>query len=257
MRLKEKVAIVTGACKGIGRAIAVAYARQGAAVVIGDRLCAECGKAVLEEISAAGGRAAAVQADVSNLSEHEKLVAAAVQQFGRLDILVNSAGIEARESVLQAKPETWEQVIGVNLRGAYFLSSKAASVMAASGRGKIINISSVHDTQPLRERAIYSISKGGVRMMTKSLALELAEYGIQVNSISPGAILTDMNRNGLSDPDKRERLIRQIPLRRLGDAQDIAGAAVFLASLESDYVTGATIYVDGGLLLHDTGTSKG
>lgn len=257
MRLKEKVAIVTGACKGIGRAIAVAYARQGAAVVIGDRLCAECGKAVLEEISAAGGRAAAVQADVSNLSEHEKLVAAAVQQFGRLDILVNSAGIEARESVLQAKPETWEQVIGVNLRGAYFLSSKAASVMAASGRGKIINISSVHDTQPLRERAIYSISKGGVRMMTKSLALELAEYGIQVNSISPGAILTDMNRNGLSDPDKRERLIRQIPLRRLGDVQDVAGAAVFLASPESDYVTGATIYVDGGLLLHDTGTSKG
>lgn len=257
MRLKEKVAIVTGACKGIGRAIAVAYAREGAALVIGDRLCGECGKALLEEISAVGGRAAAVQADVSNLSEHEKLVAAAVQQFGRLDILVNSAGIEARESVLKAKPETWEQVIGVNLRGAYFLSSKAASVMAASGRGKIINISSVHDTQPLRERAIYSISKGGVRMMTKSLALELAEYGIQVNSISPGAILTDMNRNGLSDPDKRERLIRQIPLRRLGDAQDIAGAAVFLASPESDYVTGATIYVDGGLLLHDTGTSKG
>ena len=257
MRLKGKVAIVTGACQGIGRAIAVAYAREGAAVVVGDRQCVECGRGLLEEISAAGGKAAAVQADVSNLNEHETLIATAVQQFGALHILVNNAGVEVRESVLGAKPETWEQIVNVNIRGAYFLSSKAASAMAVSGGGKIINISSVHDTQPLRERAIYSISKGGMQMMTKSLALELAEHGIHVNAISPGAILTEMNRSSLSEPASRERMIRQIPLKRIGDPQDIVGAAVFLASSESDYVTGTTIYVDGGLLLHETGTSKG
>ena len=257
MRLKGKVAIVTGACKGIGRAIAIAYAREGASIVAGDLLCGEWGQGLLEEISAVGGKATAVQADVSNLAEHEKLINAAVEQFGALNILVNNAGVEIHESVLGAKPETWEQTINVNVRGAYFLSSKAASVMSASGGGKIINISSVHDTQPLRERAIYSISKGGMRMMTKSLAFELAEHDILVNGISPGAILTDLNRKSLSDPAKRERLIRQIPLKRLGDPQDIIGAAVFLASSESDYVTGTTIYVDGGLLLHETGTSKG
>ena len=257
MRLKGKVAIVTGACKGIGRAIAMAYAREGASVVAGDLLCEEWGKGLLEEISAVGGKAAAVQADVSNLEHHEKLLNTAIQQFGALNILVNNSGVSMQESVLGAKPETWEQIINVNVRGAYFLSSKAASVMAGSGGGKIINISSVHDTQPLRERAIYSISKGGMQMMTKSLALELAEHGILVNAISPGAILTDMNRRDLSDPAQRERLIRRIPLKRIGDSKDIVGAAVFLASSESDYVTGTTIYVDGGLLLHETGTAKG
>jgi glucose 1-dehydrogenase len=257
MRLKGKVAIITGACKGIGRAIAVAYAREGASVVVGDLLCGESGKGLLEEISAIGGKAAAVQADVSNLAEHGKLITTAVQQFGALNILVNNAGVEIHESVLEPKPETWEHIINLNIRGAYFLSSKAASVMAGSGGGKIINISSVHETQPLRERAIYSISKGGMQMMTKSLALELAEYGIQVNSISPGAILTDLNRKSLSDPARRERLVRQIPLQRIGDPKDVVGAAMFLASSESDYVTGTTIYVDGGLLLHETGTSNG
>ena len=257
MRLKGKVAIVTGACKGIGRAIAVAYAREGAYIVAGDVLCGEWGPSLLKEISAVGGKAAAVQADVSKLADHEELIATAVQQFGALNILVNNSGVSKHESVMEAKPETWEQIINVNVRGAYFLSSKAASVMAGSGGGKIINISSVHDRQPLRERAIYSISKGGMQMMTKSLALELAEHGILVNAISPGAILTDMNRRDLSDPAKREQLIRRIPLKRIGDSQDIVGAAVFLASSESDYVTGTTVYVDGGLLLHETGTSNG
>jgi len=212
---------------------------------------------LLEDIAAIGGKGTAVQVNVANLAEHEKLITTAVQQFGALNILVNNSGVSKHESVLEAKLETWEQIINVNIRGAYFLSSKAASVMAGSGGGKIINISSVHDTLPLRERAIYSISKGGMQMMTRSLALELAELGILVNAISPGAILTDMNRRDLSDPAKRERLIRRIPLKRIGDSKDIVGAAVFLASSESDYVTGTTIYVDGGLLLHETGTSKG
>jgi glucose 1-dehydrogenase len=162
---------------------------------------------------------------------------------------VNNAGIEFHEPFLQASVPTWERTLGVNLRGPYFLSRVAAEVMRRSGGGKIINISSVHDVTPLRDRAIYSISKGGMAMLVKSLALELAEYNIHVNAISPGAILTDMNRESLSDPTRRARLLDQIPLGRIGRAEDIVGAAVYLASPESDYVTGSTLYVDGGLLL--------
>lgn len=249
MRLQGKVAIVTGAAKGIGRAIAVGYAREGASVVIADKSCAEQADGPLNEICAAGGKVVAVQVDVSNVEEHDKLITTAVRKFGRVDVLVNNAGIELHESVLDATAETWEQIIGVNVRGAYFLSCKAASIMAANGGGKIINVSSVHDLKPLRDRAIYSISKSGMAMVTKSLALELANKNICVNSISPGAVLTDMNREALSDPVKRERLISRIPLRRIAAPEEIVGAAVFLASSESDYVTGTTIYVDGGLLL--------
>lgn len=248
MRLAGKVGIVTGAGKGIGRAITLGYAREGAAVVLVDR-CAEPAGELLQQIRKAGGKALLVQADVANIAEHDRLIEAAVREFGRLDILVNNAGVEFHEGVLEARPETWERTISVNLRGAYFLSCKAAPVMKSAGYGKIINISSVHDTQPLTERAIYSISKGGVAMMTKSLALELAEYGIHVNAISPGAILTDINRESLSNSSRRERLISRIPLKRIGKPEDIVGAAVFLASSDSDYVTGSTIYVDGGLLL--------
>lgn len=249
MRLGGKVAIVTGAAKGIGRAIAVGYAREGAAVVLADKLCADQAHGALEEIRAAGGRATAVQADVSKLEDHERLMYTAVREFGRLDILVNNAGIELHEPVLDATPATWEQIIAVNVRGAFFLSCKAAAIMADKGGGKIINVSSVHDLKPLRDRAIYAISKAGAAMMTKSLALELAEKNICVNSISPGAVATDMNREALSDPVKRDKLIGRIPLRRIAAPEEIVGAAVFLASSESDYVTGTTIYVDGGLLL--------
>jgi NAD(P)-dependent dehydrogenase (short-subunit alcohol dehydrogenase family) len=153
------------------------------------------------------------------------------------------------ESIFAAKPETWDLTLGVNLKGAYFLSCKAAAWMKNAGRGKIICISSVHDIEPLRNRAIYSISKAGVSMLVKSLALELGEHHVQVNAISPGAILTDFNRHHLADPVKRERLIGQIPSGRLGNPEDITGAAVFLASAASDYITGTTVYVDGGLLL--------
>lgn len=248
MRLEDKVAIVTGAGKGIGRAIALAYAREGAAVVLGDCF-SEPACALVQQIRTSGGKAQVVEVDVSNIGEHGRLIEATLQEFGCLNILVNNAGVAFHESVLHATPEIWERTIGVNLRGAYFLSCKAASVMKQAGYGKIINVSSVHDTQPLRERATYSISKGGIAMMTKSLALELAEYQIQVNAISPGAILTDMNRKHLSDPAKRASLTNRIPLKRIGEPEDVVGAALFLASSESDYVTGSTIYVDGGLLL--------
>lgn len=249
MRLQGKVAIVTGAGRGIGRAIAAGYARQSASLVVNYSRSRDAAEELAQQIRSEGGKAIAVRADVAKLADLDALVSATLAEFGKIDVLVNNAGIEFNEPVLEAKEETWEQTIGVNLKGAYFLSCKAAQVMSRAGHGKIINISSVHDVQPLRDRAIYSITKGGMMMMTKSLALELAPHNIQVNSISPGAILTDMNRKHLTDPARLGRLLERIPAKRVGEPDDIVGAAVFLGSCESDYVTGATLYVDGGLTL--------
>lgn len=249
MRLKDRVAIVTGAGRGIGRAIALGFAREGAAVIVNYSRSAAMAEEAVKEIESSGGRAVAVKADVKELSEHERLVSSALENFGALNILVNNAGIEIHEPFLQATVETWDLTLGVNLMGAYFLSRKAAEAMIKFGGGKIINVSSVHDVAPIRNRAIYSIAKGGMMMMTKSLALELGEHRINVNSLSPGAILTDMNRKSLSEPGNLERLLDKIPWKTIGKADDVVGAAVYLASSESDYVTGSTIYVDGGLLL--------
>jgi glucose 1-dehydrogenase len=249
MRLHGKAAIVTGAGRGIGRAIALEYARQGAAVVVNYSRSAEAAHDLVDKIRSEGGKAVAVRADVANLREHETLIGDTLKEFGRLDILVNNAGIEFNEPVLEPREETWDQTINVNLKGAYFLSCKAASHMVSAGGGKIITISSVHDFQPLRNRAIYSISKGGLMMLVKSLALELADLNVQVNAVSPGAILTDMNRKHLTDPPRRARMIDRIPMKKIGEPEDVLGAAVFFASSDSDYVTGTTLYVDGGLIL--------
>jgi glucose 1-dehydrogenase len=249
VRLKGKAAIVTGAGRGIGRAIAAGYAREGAGVIVNYSRSKDAADELVSAIRAAGGRAAGVLADVADRASHDALIQAALNEFGRLDILVNNAGIEIHEPAMEPTSDTWHKTMGVNLEGAYFLSAKAAKAMLQVGGGKIINISSVHDFVPLRNRAIYSMTKGGMMMMTKSLALEFAEHNIQVNSVSPGAILTDMNRNSLAQPGRTEWLLQHIPAKRIGEPEDIVGAAVFLASPESNYVTGTTIYVDGGLLL--------
>lgn len=250
MKLKDRVAIVTGAGRGIGAALARGLAREGAAVVVNYSRSAAEAKRVVHGIEKADGKAVAVQVDVKDLTAHERLVSAALDNFGHVDILVNNAGIEFREPFLSTTAEQWDLTLGVNLKGVYFLSQKAARAMIQGGRGgKIINISSCHDTVPLALRSAYAASKGGLGMLTKSLALELAEHKINVNAVSPGAILTEMNSEQLSKPDVRARLLGRIPWNRLGDVEDCVGAAVFLASPESDYVTGATIYVDGGLLL--------
>ena len=249
MRLTDKVAIVTGAARGIGQAIAQGFAREGAAVVIADIL-SEQAHETAAALRGAGDRAVAVVADLKDLATHEQIISTALDQFGRLDILVNNAAIEIRESFLDAKPETWDATLGVNLRAPYFLAQRAAHRMIAQGEGgKIINIASIHDFQPMRNIAVYSITKGGMMMLNKSLALELAPHRINVNAISPGAIETDLNRKVLADPAHRARVSAQIPWGRIGTTEDIAGAAIFLASPEADYITGATIYVDGGMLL--------
>lgn len=250
MKLKDQVAIVTGAGKGIGVALAKGLAREGSAVVVNYSRSAVEAEKVADDIGAAGGRAVTVKADVSDLSQHDRLISAALNNFGRLDILINNAGIEYRESFLTTTEEQFDHTLGVNLKGVYFLSQKAAQVMVDAGKGgKIINISSCHDTAPLNMRSAYGVSKGGLKMLTRSLALELATHKINVNAVSPGAILTEMNRESLSKPDVRARLLARIPWDRLGEVEDCVGAVVFLASAESDYVTGATLYVDGGLLL--------
>ncbi len=250
MRLKDRVAIVTGASRGIGEAIAIGLAREGAAVVVDDARGDGSEAEVAHRICASSGRALAVPADIRDLEEQDRLVSSAVEHFGRLDVLVNNAGVQFREPFLQTRPETWDQTLAVNLRAPYFLSQKAALVMIRFGGGRIVNISSVHEHHPLRDRSAYAVSKGGLAMLTKSLAFELAEHGINVNAIAPGAILTDMNRESLSVPDNLRRCLDKIALQRIGDVDDIVGAAVFLASSESGYVTGATLYVDGGMLLY-------
>jgi len=239
MRLEGKVAIVTGGSGGIGAAIVSRFVREGASVTIVD---------TSEPSNRADAGTPWIEADIANPDVYGLIVRECLDRYGKLDVLVNNAGIQIREPFLEAKVESWNRIFAVNLKAPYFLAQRAALAMEKGGT--IINIASVHDETPHRHNSIYCLTKAAMRMLTKSLALELAERGIRVNSISPGAIATNINRDVLSDEDSRRRLMAQIPLARIGVPEDIAGAAVFLASAESSYVTGATLYIDGGLLLH-------
>jgi glucose 1-dehydrogenase len=247
MKLEERVAIVTGGARGIGAAIARRFLREGAAVAVVDcsapanvgQLLGDCGRCRPEPLW--------IEADVADTDTHEQIVRRTLERFGKLHILVNNAGIQIREPFLAARLESWDRIFGVNLKGPYFLSQRAALNMDQGGR--IINIASVHDETPHRNNSIYCLTKAAMKMLTKNLALELAERHINVNSISPGAIGTDINRDVLSDEEFRRQLAANIPLGRIGVPDDIAGAAVYLACPDSDYVTGSTLYVDGGLLL--------
>lgn len=247
--LRNRVAIVTGGSRGIGRAIAIGLAREGASVVVNYLSQASAAEEVVGTIRAAGGEAIAVQADIGNLTQHDGLVAATRERFGRVDVLVNNAGIGRRQPFLDATVEAWDWVHGINLKGVYFLSQAVARLMVPQGSGKIINISSVHDERAMVGNSVYSIAKAGLVMLTKSLALELAEKGVQVNCVSPGAIRTDATNQFLAMSGYEEKVIAKIPSRRVGEPEDVVGAVVLLASPASDYITGATIYVDGGMLL--------
>ncbi|MDP3069974.1 MAG: glucose 1-dehydrogenase [Opitutaceae bacterium] len=248
-QLKGRVAIVTGASRGIGRAIALGLAQEGASIVVNYVASGAAAEEVAAGIRAGGGEAVAVQADVGDLSHHARLVDVARERFGRIDILVNNAAMTRRQPFLDATAGAWDETLGVNLKGAYFLSQAVARVMAPQRSGKIINISSVHDARPMAANSVYNITKAGLVMLTQSLALELAESGIQVNCVSPGAILTDENRDRLADPAYQAKILAKIPARRVGEPEDVVGAVVLLASPKSDYITGTTLYVDGGMLL--------
>ena len=248
-RLEGKVAAVTGGDQGIGRAIAERLAGEGADVAICYRKNRKGADEVVEAITATKRRAAAFQADIGKVSDGQRFIAEAVASLGKVDILVNNAGLEKRADFWDVTEEDFDAVLNVNLKGMFFTTQAVVRHLRQSGRaGKIINISSVHEELPFPHFASYCASKGGIKMLTRNLAIELAPSKITINSIAPGAIETPINTKLLNDPTKLKELLGNIPLGRLGTPEDVAGLAVFLASRESDYVTGSTFFVDGGLL---------
>ncbi|HWR49541.1 MAG TPA: glucose 1-dehydrogenase [Bryobacteraceae bacterium] len=250
LRLENKAAVVTGASRGIGRAIALGLAREGARVVVNYVTNRSAADEVVCLIRQAGGEAVAVHGDVSDRASHARILGTALDAFSRLDILVNNAGISKRQAFLEVEPDAFDYTLGVNLSGPFFLTQAAGRIMARSRTGKIINISSVHDAQPMPLNSAYCVAKSGLLMMTRCAALELAGSNIQVNCVSPGAILTDENSPRLEDPAYLARVLEKIPSRRIGSVEDVVGAVLLLASADSDYITGTVLYVDGGMLIH-------
>jgi glucose 1-dehydrogenase len=251
MRLKDKIALITGGSQGIGRAIAVRFAREGADVVINYNRTAKGAEEALAEVEAAGRRGLIVQADLGKVEDIRRLVNTAVKHFGRLDILVNNAGLETHAPFWDVTEEDYDKVLDVNLKGVFFATQEfVRHLRATERRGRVVNVSSVHEELPFPNFTAYCASKGGVKMLTRNLAVELGPLGININNIAPGAIETPINTKLLNDPQKLGALLAQIPLGRLGQTRDVASVAVFLASDDADYVTGSTYYVDGGLTWH-------
>jgi glucose 1-dehydrogenase len=248
LRLRDKVAIVTGSSSGIGEAVAKAFAREGAAVVIDYDGNPQQARDVVQSIETEGGRAVAVGADVSKETEARKLVETAVSAFGALDILVNNAGIEDKMPFLETPLDVWQRVIDTNLTGTWICSQLAARQMAAcKNGGRIINISSVHEDITMPSNAPYCASKGGMKMLMRTIAVELAPLGITVNNVCPGAIDTPIQNQLKKDEKKIEELLSEIPLHRMGSPDEVAGLCIFLASDEGAYITGASYIIDGGM----------
>lgn len=256
--LKGQRALVTGASSGIGSAIAKALAMAGAKVVINYAGGADRAQAVVESIQACGGEAMAIRADVSREDEVEAMFAQMIATWGSIDILINNAGLQKDAPLVEMSLADWQKVLDINLTGQFLCSRAAAREFLQRGvvpelsnvAGKIICISSVHDIIPWAGHVNYATSKGGVSMMMKTMAQELAPRRIRVNAISPGAIKTPINTAAWMTPEAEAELLKLIPARRVGEPDDIARATVWLASDDSDYVTGATLYVDGGMTLY-------
>jgi glucose 1-dehydrogenase len=248
MRLKGKNALVTGSSRGIGRGIALRFAGEGANVAINYVGGKEAAEDTQRAVEAFGVKAVILPADVSSATEVKTLVEAAAAALGPLDILVNNAGIEKHAPFWDVTESDYDKVLDVNLKGTFFATQAMVRHLMDGGRqGRIINLSSVHEEVPFPNFTAYCMSKGGMRMFTRNLAVELGSLGITVNNIAPGAIETPINSNLLRSPMKLGALLGHIPLARLGQPEDVAGLAVFLASDDAAYVTGSTYYVDGGL----------
>jgi glucose 1-dehydrogenase len=258
MRLKDKVAFITGANSGIGLAIAKRFAAEGARVGVNFLPGPERAASVAAEVAAFPVAGLPLAGDVTQRADVERMVAELVAKFGRVDVVVNNAGIEVRKPFLDGTDEEWNRVIGVNLFGAYLTSQVACRQIvkqdadaAEGGRspsgGKLIFVSSVHEDIAFPGCASYCASKGAIRMLMRNLAMELAPHKINVNNIAPGAIATPINEPVLDDPAKFKAALGEIPWGRFGQPAEVASVALFLASAESDYVTGSTYYVDGGM----------
>jgi glucose 1-dehydrogenase len=250
-RLAGKVAIVTGSSSGIGQAIAIRYASEGANIVVDFRTHPEGAGETKKQIEAAGAKAVVVQADVSKQADTQNLVDQAWQQLGRCDILVNDAGVEKSADFWDVTEQDYDTVLNVNLKGTFFLTQAfVRRLRDAKVPGRIINISSVHEDMAFPHFSTYCASKGGIRMLTRDLAVELGPLGITINNIAPGAIATPINKSLLEDRPKLEALLKNIPLGRLGSCDDVSALAVFLASDGATYITGSTYVVDGGLMVN-------
>src|SRR3954467_14413527 len=249
MALKDKVAIVTGGNSGIGQAIVLELARQGAAIVIDYVAHPEATAALEQQIAKLGDQSIGVDADVSKLADLQKLVDAAVKRFGRLDIMVNNAGIETRTSVLDTTESQYDKVMNVNLKSAFFGTQIAATQMIKQGGGgRIINITSVHEDWPMPGNTAYCLAKGGMRMLTRTAGVELGPHGVTVVGVGPGAVATPINTSTMNDPAAMKTLDAAIPLGRMALPEEIAGTVAFLASDDAAYLTATTVFVDGGIM---------
>ncbi len=252
--LQGKVAIVTGGNSGIGKAVVLELARQGASVVI-DYVADEQATEDLErEIAGLGEKAVGVEADVSKLEDLQRMIDTAVSTFGRLDVMVNNAGIETRTSVLDTTEGQFEKVIAVNLKSAFFGTQLAAKQMIAQGGGgRIINMTSVHEDWPMPGNTAYCLSKGGMRMLTRTAGVELAPHNICVVGVGPGAVNTPINAQTVNDPAALAKLDGAIPIGRLAEPEEIATVVAFLASDGASYITATTIFADGGIMQSSPG----
>jgi 3-oxoacyl-[acyl-carrier protein] reductase len=246
MRLKDKIALVTGSSRGIGRGVAVAYAREGAKVMINYTSNEKAAKEVVEEIRNLGGQAQAFRADVAKKADAQAIVQATIDAFGGMDILVNNAGFTRPAMMVKMTEEQWDEVVNIHLKSPFLCAQAAAQHMSQKNSGKIINVTSVAGLVGTVGQINYSAAKGGVISMTKSMARELARYNICVNVISLGIVSTDMSEKITSDEKLKEIYMNRILLKRFAEPEDISPAFVFLASDEGNYITGQLFCVDGG-----------
>jgi glucose 1-dehydrogenase len=254
MSLQGKVAIVTGGNSGIGRAIVLELAKQGAKVVINYVVNPEATDELQKQIAAAGSQAIGVKADVSKVAELQNLVDSAVKAFGRLDTLVNNAGVETRTSLLDTTEAQYDRVLDINLKSAFFAAQIAARQMIKQGGGgRIINITSVHEDWPMPGNTAYCLSKGGMRMLTRTAGVELAPHGILIVGVGPGAVATPINTATMQDPALLGKLNAAIPMGRMARPEEIASVVAFLAGDGASYLTATTVIADGGLMQSSPG----
>lgn len=249
MKLKDKVAIVTGGSGGIGEAICQRLAQDGAKIVVNYRSHPEEAEKTKARVENAGSQGYIVQADLSKTEQINNLVQESINYFGRIDVLVNNAGLEKRADFWEVTEEDYNLVLDVNLKAVFFATQAVVKHFRDTNNpGRIINISSVHEELPFPHFTSYCASKGGVKMITRNLAVELGPMGITINNVAPGAIATPINQDLLNNPEQLKKVTQNIPLGRLGEPEDVSGLVAFLASDEAKYITGSTFYVDGGLL---------
>ncbi|MBR8832773.1 MAG: glucose 1-dehydrogenase [Stigonema ocellatum SAG 48.90 = DSM 106950] len=249
MKLEGKVALVTGSSQGIGQAIAIRLAEEGADIIIDYRSHPEGAEETKAKVQATGRKGLVVKADLGIVSDINRMVSDGIQHFGKLDILVNNAGLEKNASFWDVTEVDYDNVLNVNLKGVFFATQAIVKHLIETKRqGKIINISSVHEELPFPHFTSYCVSKGGVKMMMRNLAVELGPLGITINNVAPGAINTPINKSLIEDKAKLNAVLQNIPLGRLGEPNDISSIVAFLASPDANYITGSTFFVDGGLL---------